>query len=76
MAGWVDDAWGTSVLLTGGASCLAQLYGEPVFCGATVSSIVVDVGSGPVPPYAALVDVYGLTAPDGGITPLEIAVRP
>jgi hypothetical protein len=76
MAGFVEESTGSSVALVGGAACLAQLYGQPVFCGAMTSGIQVEFGSTPVPGYGAVVDVYGLAAPAGTIAPLEIAVRP
>jgi hypothetical protein len=76
MSGGVEDWSGTTVVLVSGTSCLAQLYGQPVYCGAMATTISVDLGSTPVPPYGSLVDVYGLTAPAGTITPLEIVVRP
>jgi hypothetical protein len=67
----VEDAWDHHVLLVAAEPCPPGY-----FCGATVVTLVLDVGDRPLPDVSSTIDVYGLTAPAGGLTVLDLVSRP
>jgi len=73
-----EEVWGGVMYLYAGDDCPPQPEppGEPIFCGATVRTVAVDVSAVTVPPPYVYVDVWGVVTASAWVTASGLEVRP